>query len=83
MRTVCLSASVPALGRTRHPFAVSDSEELSQYVWSAALSQAKNEDDVMVCANVYGLLGSNKPLGLDGMRCALVLFRLAVFGDFL
>src|SRR5216684_4800125 len=23
MRTVCLSASVPALGRTRHPFAVS------------------------------------------------------------
>ena len=27
--TVCLSASVPALGRTRHPFAVSGSEEPS------------------------------------------------------
>jgi hypothetical protein len=34
----------------------------------AALLQAKNEDDVMVCANVFGLLGSNKPLAL--MECA-------------
>jgi hypothetical protein len=68
MRTVCLSASAPALGRTRHPFAVSDSEEPSQNVWSAALSQAKNDDDGMVCANVYGLRWSNELLTL--MECA-------------
>jgi hypothetical protein len=41
-------------------------------VWSAALSQAKNESDRMVCANVFGLCGAQAP-GLDGMRCALVL----------
>ena len=29
---VCLSASVPALGRTRHPFAVSGSGEPSQKI---------------------------------------------------
>ena len=37
--TVCLSASVPALGRTRHPFAVSGSEEPSpkiEFVFSAS-----------------------------------------------
>ena len=43
-------------------------------VWSAASSQAKNESDRMVCANVFGLRWSTKHPGLDGMRCALVLF---------
>src|SRR5882762_10016550 len=42
-------------------------------VWSAASSQAKNEGDRLVCANVYGLHWSTKAPGLDGMRCALVL----------
>jgi hypothetical protein len=40
--TVCLSASVPALGRTRHPFAVSGSEEPSpkiEFVFSAVPKQ--------------------------------------------
>ena len=68
VRKICLSASVPALGRTRHPFAVSGLEEPSQNVWSAALSQAKNDDDGMVCANVYGLCWSNELLTL--MECA-------------
>src|ERR1700751_5665361 len=46
MRTVCLSASVPALGRTRHPFAVSDSEEPSQkieFVFSASPETIRRE----------------------------------------
>ena len=46
MRTVCLSASVPALGRTRHPFAVSDSEEPSQkieFVFSASPEAIRRE----------------------------------------
>jgi hypothetical protein len=30
-RNVCLPASVPALGRTRHPFAVSGFEELTAH----------------------------------------------------
>ena len=37
-------------------------------VWSAALSQAKNEGDTLVCANVYGLRWSIKLLAL--MECA-------------
>jgi hypothetical protein len=37
-------------------------------VWSAALSQAKNESDRMVCANVFGLRWSTKLLAL--MECA-------------
>ena len=37
-------------------------------VWSAALSQAKNEGDRMVCANVFGLRWSTKLLAL--MECA-------------
>jgi hypothetical protein len=37
-------------------------------VWSAASSQAKNEGDMLVCANVYGLCWSIKPLAL--MECA-------------
>src|SRR5438445_5810403 len=37
-------------------------------VWSAALSQAKNENDRVVCANVFGLRWSTKLLAL--MECA-------------
>jgi hypothetical protein len=66
MRTVCLSASVPALGRTRHPFVVSDSVESSQkieFVFSASpetirrepredylLHSVGNMQDLAVCA---------------------------------
>ena len=64
--TVCLSASVPALGRTRHPFAVSGSEEPSpkiEFVFSASpetirrepregnlLRSVGNMQDLAVCA---------------------------------
>ena len=48
-------------------------------VWSAALSQAKNEGDRLVYANVFGLCWSTTP-GLDGMRCALVLKLLSLPG---
>ena len=64
--TVCLSASVPALGRTRHPFAVSGSEEPSpkiECVFSASpetirrepregdlLRSVGNMQDLAVCA---------------------------------
>jgi hypothetical protein len=64
--TVCLSASVPALGRTRHPFAVSGSEEPSpkiEFVFSASpetirreprecdlLRSVGNLQDLAVCA---------------------------------
>ena len=37
-------------------------------VWSAALSEAKNESDRLVCANVYGLCWSTKLLA--SMECA-------------
>ena len=43
---VCLSASIPALGRTRHPFAVSGSEEPSQkieFVFSASPETIRRE----------------------------------------
>jgi hypothetical protein len=66
MRTVCLSASVPALGRTRHPFAVSGSEGPSpkiEFVFSASpetirreprecdlLRSVGNMQDLAVCA---------------------------------
>jgi hypothetical protein len=46
MRSVCLSASIPALGRTRHPFAVSDSVESSQkieFVFSASPETIRRE----------------------------------------
>ena len=39
----------------------------NRHVWSAALLQAKNESDRMVCANVFGL-GWSKLLAL--MECA-------------
>ena len=45
-RNACLSASVPALGRTRHPFAVSGSEEPSQkieFVFSASPETIRRE----------------------------------------
>src|SRR5439155_8062829 len=44
--TVCLSASVPALGRTRHPLAVSGSEEPSpkiEFVFSASPETIRRE----------------------------------------
>ena len=47
-------------------------------VWSAAVLQAKCESDIWVCANVSGLCWSRSP-GLNGMRCALVLFSFAAF----
>jgi hypothetical protein len=47
-------------------------------VWSAAALQAKCESDMLVCANVSGLCWSRSP-GLNGMRCALVLFSFAAF----
>jgi hypothetical protein len=66
VRKICLSASVPALGRTRHPFAVSDPEEPSQkieFVFSASpetirrepwegdlLRSVGNRQDLAVCA---------------------------------
>ena len=66
VRKICLSASVPALGRTRHPFAVSGSEEPSQkieFVFSASpetirrepregdlLRSVGNRQDLAVCA---------------------------------
>lgn len=39
-----------------------------QNVWSAALSQAKNEGDRLVCANVFGLHWSTRLLAM--MECA-------------
>ena len=45
-RNVCLSASVPALGRTRHPFAVSGLEGPSQkieFVFSASPETIRRE----------------------------------------
>ena len=70
--TVCLSASVPALGRTRHPFAVSGSEEPSpkiEFVFSASpetirrepregnlLRSVGNMQDLAVCASCSSCL---------------------------
>jgi hypothetical protein len=45
-RTVSLSASVPALGRTRHPYAASSSAEMSQkieFVFSASPETIRRE----------------------------------------
>jgi hypothetical protein len=69
---VCLSASVPALGRTRHPFAVSGSVEPSQkieFVFSASPETIRREpredyllrsvgyrQDLAVCAFCFILL---------------------------
>jgi hypothetical protein len=67
--TVCLSASVPALGRTRHPFAVSGLEGPSpkiEFVFSASpetirreprecdlLRSVGNMQDLAVCAFLF------------------------------
>ena len=44
-------------------------------VWSAALSQAKNDGDRLVCANVYGLCWSTRLLAM--MECAALSSYLA------
>ena len=66
----------------RHLFGIVPGSRANQNVWSAALSQAKNESDRMVCANVFGLSLEHKAPGLDGMRCALVLFSNAALEGF-
>src|SRR5437879_9331247 len=43
-------------------------EDENRNVWSAALSQAKNDGDRLVCANVYGLCWSTRLLAM--MECA-------------
>ncbi len=53
-------------------------KENAENVWSAAVLQAKCEIDMLGCANVSGLCWSRSP-GLNGMRCALVLFSFAAF----
>ena len=76
MRTVCLSASVPALGRTRHPFAVSGLEGPSpkiEFVFSASpetirreprefdlLRSVGNRQDLAVCAFCLSCLCSRQ-----------------------
>jgi len=57
---------IVAQARFRHTdyFRITDKPD----VWSAALSQAKNEGDRLVCANVYGLGWRTKLLAL--MECA-------------
>src|SRR5258707_14570792 len=42
----------------------------------------KMKVDRMVCANVFGLSLEHKAPGLDGMRCALVLFSNAALEGF-
>src|SRR5258708_30318355 len=51
-------------------------------VWSAALSQAKNEGDRLVCANVYGLGWRTKLLALMERAAPSSLFSEAVLKDF-
>ena len=45
-------------------------EDENRNVWSAALSQAKNDGDRLVCANVYGLCWSTRLLAM--MECAVL-----------
>ena len=95
MRTVCLSASVPALGRTRHPFAVSGSEEPSQkieFVFSASpetirrepregelLRSVGNMQDLAVCAFLFILFLS--AVVMLPQSCALQQARNPVVAD--
>jgi hypothetical protein len=81
MRTACLSASVPALGRTRHSFAVSDSVESSQkieFVFSASPETIRREpqegdllrsvgkmQDLAVCAFFILLISAEFMLSLS------------------
>src|SRR2546425_2580140 len=65
-------------GRARVPLVPFPfSQRLRPYrnVWSAALSQAKNDGDRLVCANVYGLCWSTRLLAL--MECAALSSYLA------
>src|ERR1700732_547411 len=72
--TVCLSASVPALGRTRHPFAVSGLEgpcQKIEFVFSASPETIRREpredllrsvgyrQDLAVCAFVHPVYSGN------------------------
>src|SRR5436309_6325566 len=50
-------------------------EDENRNVWSAALSQAKNDGDRLVCANVYGLCWSTRLLAM--MECAALSSYLA------
>ncbi|RZU38878.1 hypothetical protein BDD14_0176 [Edaphobacter modestus] len=70
-RNRCLSASVPALGRTRHPFAVSGSEEPSQrieFVFSASPETIRREP------RECDLLGNMQDLAGCAF-CSCCLFR--------
>jgi hypothetical protein len=51
-------------------------------VWSAALSQAKNESDKNGLRKCIRPSVEHKAPGLDGMRCALVLFSNAALKGF-
>jgi hypothetical protein len=53
-----------------------------EYVWSAALSQAKSENKRVRSARMYtALLECVTTPGQDGMRFALFLFNFSVFKD--
>src|SRR5216683_3016886 len=76
-RTVCLSASVPALGRTRHPFAVSGSEEPSpkiEFVFSASPETIRREPRE---GNLLRSVGNMQ--GPGSLRILFILFISAVF----
>jgi|ERR1017187_4201471 hypothetical protein len=55
-------------GRTNDSLPTPSGSRANQNVWSAALSQAKNEGDSLVCANVFGLHWSTRLLAM--MECA-------------
>src|ERR1700687_3584864 len=72
--TVCLSASVPALGRTRHPFAVSGSEEPSpkiEFVFSASPETIRREPRE---GNLLRSVGNMQDLAVCAF-CSSCLFR--------
>src|SRR5438128_8463554 len=62
--------------------AITSGSSANRNVWSAAVSQAKNETDRLVCANVYGLCWSTKLRAMMECGCALFLFSNAVLEDF-
>src|SRR5271168_813730 len=81
-RTVCLSASVPALGRTRHPLAVSGLEGPSQkieFVFSASpetiLREPRESDLLRSVGNMQYLAGCGflHPVGFGSIYAAAVL----------
>ena len=72
--TVCLSASVPALGRTRHPFAVSGSEEPSpkiEFVFSASPETIRREPRE---CDLFRSVGNMQDLAVCAF-CSSCLFR--------